>query len=543
MISRVTTLGPLLCLAVVSLSCRTPNRGPRAQSTPAAKSARIQIESSVGDFGVLGLGEEAVLSFTVRNTGDAEASSITLETAGVFLITEHSCGRKVAQGTQCSFKVQFGPSGIGTYRETAHFRYADEAGGGDAVVELLGEVVPSGTLDPRFGSAGVVTTAIGSTFEEAHAMAIQMDGKIVLAGHSNTGSNYDLAILRYNTDGSLDSSFGLGGKVTLAVGGGNDFGEAVVVQPDGKILVAGVAFNGFNNDFIVVRFQSTGSLDTAFGTSGVAWIDVDGGHDFGQAMGLQLDGRIVVAGYARVGVTNDFALARLESDGSADTSFGAGGVTTTPILADNDEARALTIQPNGKIVVAGYARNSSSVYEFAVARFETDGTLDSSFNSTGTETIAIGGDNDYAYALAIQGDGRILLAGRSHNGINYDMAVVRLNPNGSLDNSFDGDGRNLFDLRESHDEVRAMALQTDGKILLVGYSHTAESNYDVAVTRIDASGRMDSFFGNVGSSISALGESLDRAYAVGIQSDGKIVVAGDTYGPLSDDVALLRYFR
>lgn len=543
MISRVISSGLLLFLAFSQTACRQVSRGPHSQSTPPAKSARVEISGASGDFGATGLGETSFQTFQVRNTGEGEVTSFTVESVGRFIVTEHSCGHSIASGSQCAFSVVFSATTAGTYRETLHFRYADEAGGSDATVDLSGFAVPSGALDPSFGTDGVVTTAIGSTFEEAHAMAVQSDGKIVLVGHSNTGMNYDLALLRYSADGALDTTFGSGGKATLAVGSGNDFGEAVAIQTDGKILVAGTAFNGFDNDFVVVRFLSTGAIDPSFGTAGIAWVDIAGAHDFAQAMGLQLDGRIVIAGYARVGGTNDFAVARLESDGSADTSFGVGGVATAAILSDNDEARAMLIQPNGKIVLAGYARNGSAVNEFAVARFESDGSLDTSFNTTGTETIAIGSQNDYAYSVAIQGDGRILLAGRSHNGINFDMAVVRLDPNGSLDASFDGDGRNTFDLRDSHDEARAMAQQADGKIVLAGFSHDDHTNYDVAITRIDSSGQPDLFFGEAGVTVSALGDSLDRAFAAVLQPDGKILVAGDTYGPASDDVALLRYFK
>ncbi len=297
------------------------------------------------------------------------------------------------------------------------------AGGGG----LTPPTPPSGSLDTSFDGDGKVTTPIGSGDDVANAIAIQGDGKIVVAGYSSNGTNLDFTIVRYNTDGLLDTSFGSGGKVTTDFGN-DDAAYAMAIQGDGKIVVAGYSSNGTNLDFTIVRYNTDGSLDTSFDGDGKVTTDIGiGSYDFANTIAIQGDGKIVVAGYSSNGSNNDFAIVRYNTDGSLDTSFGSDGKVTTPIGSGDDEAYAIAIQGDGKIVVAGYSSNGSN-NDFAIVRYNADGSLDTSFGTGGKVTTDFGGDDAAAYAIAIQGDGKIVVAGYSWNGSNNDFAIARYWP-------------------------------------------------------------------------------------------------------------------
>jgi len=326
--------------------------------------------------------------------------------------------------------------------------------------------LPNGSLDTSFDFDGKATIDYGSD-EDAYAVAIQADGKIVVAGYAFTGSNLDIALVRYNTDGSLDGSFGTGGRVTTAVGFGNDRAYAVTIQADGKIVVAGEAYNGSNDDFALVRYNTDGSLDGSFGTGGKVTTAVGSDNDFAYAVAIQADGKIVVAGTSLIGSTADFVLVRYTTDGSLDPTFGTGGKVTTAIGTGNDLAYAVAVQSDQKIVVAGYALIGSTA-DFALARYTTTGSLDLSFGTGGKVTTSLGND-DVANAVAVQSDGKIVAAGYTRAGSSADFALARYTTSGSLDATFDTDGKVTTDLG-NYDVANAVAVQANGKIVLAGYS-------------------------------------------------------------------------
>jgi uncharacterized delta-60 repeat protein len=291
-----------------------------------------------------------------------------------------------------------------------------------------------GSLDPTFSGDGLVTTDFGSS-AEAFAVAIQGDGKIVAAGYA---SDADFALARYNTDGSLDPTFDGDGLVTTDFAGDFDRARAMVIQGDGKIVAAGWAVVPGPCCFALARYNTDGSLDTTF--SGDGRVTTDFGADGAQAVALQADGKIVAGGFTVVTGTIDFALARYNSDGSLDTTFSGDGKVATNFTGDPDEARALAIQGDGKIVAAGGA-GVFGIADFALARYKTDGSLDPSFGGDGKVRMDFAGGIDEASAMAIQGDGKIVAAGRVRVSVNnYDFALARYNTDGSLDPSFDVDG-------------------------------------------------------------------------------------------------------
>jgi len=243
-------------------------------------------------------------------------------------------------------------------------------------------VAAAGDLDPTFGTGGKVTTDIQGDFDKARAVAIQADGKIVVAGSALNGANIDFAVLRYNTDGSLDTTFGTDGKVLTPVLDSDDFALAVAIQPDGKIVAAGLAVTGAD-DIAVVRYNTDGSLDTTFDGDGKATFSIlVGFNDIANAVAIQPDGKIVLAGSTNNGSDDDFAVIRLNPNGSLDSTFNAIGISTFAILDNDDVANAVVLQPDGKIVIAGFTDNGQDT-DFAAARLNPNGSLDLSFGVGG----------------------------------------------------------------------------------------------------------------------------------------------------------------
>jgi uncharacterized delta-60 repeat protein len=405
-----------------------------------------------------------------------------------------------------------------------------------------------GTLDATFGFGGKVTTFIGASNDAATALGIQSDGKILAAGFSFNGANNDFALVRYNTDGNLDASlfgFGTGGKVTTPIGSFDDVAHALAIQSDGRIVVAGFASNGIKNDFALVRYNADGNLDLSFGIGGKVTTPIGSFDDVAHALAIQLDGKIVAAGYSATSATNkDFALVRYNTDGNLDLSFGIAGKVITPVGIFDDVARSLAIQLDGKIVAAGHASNGVDD-DFALVRYNTDGILDAPFGlgGDGKVTTPIGSFNDIATALRIQLDGKIVAAGHSFTGVKNNFALVRYNTNGVLDAPFGlgGDGKVTTSVGSFNDIASALRIQSDGKIVAAGHSSTGVKN-DFALVRYNTDGTLDAPFGIGGKVTTLIGSSNDIAAALGIQSDGKIVAAGHSSNGVNDDFALVRYW-
>ena len=234
-------------------------------------------------------------------------------------------------------------------------------------------IAAPGDLDATFGTGGKVITPIGSGTDKVNSVALQNDGKIVVAGYSFNGSNNDFALVRYHPNGTLDTTgFGSGGKVTTTFGSDNDQGNGVAVQKDGKIVVAGTSSdNSGKSNFALVRYNSNGTLDaTGFGSGGKVTTAIGPSLDRGNGVALQSDGKIVVAGYAGQSPNSDFAVVRYNKDGSLETGFGSGGKVTTAFGGGGaDQGQSVAVQSDGKIVVAGYSFNGSND-DFAVARYD-----------------------------------------------------------------------------------------------------------------------------------------------------------------------------
>ncbi len=394
----------------------------------------------------------------------------------------------------------------------------------------------SGSLDLTFNNDGMVITAIGNSHDYASSIAIQNDGKIVVAGASNNGNGTSIALVRYNTDGNLDNTFNSDGVVTNSIFDG--VAHALAIQSDGKIIVAGESWNGTDVDFALIRYNTDGSLDNSFDTDGIITTPIGNYIDKAYSIAIQNDGKIVIAGKSFNGANDDFALARYNANGSLDNTFGTNGKVITSIGTSADRAFSLVLQIDGKIIVAGESSNSN-YYDFALIRYNTNGSIDSTFGNEGIVITSIGLYSEVIHSLAIQSDGKIIAVGTSSNGPNTVIALARYNTNGTLDNNLDSDGI-LTTSVGNQSQAESVITQSDGKIVVAGSSSDG-SFYDFALVRYNSNGSLDLTFDTDGKVTTSIGGNDNLASCIAIQSDGKIVVAGMTNNGLGDDFAVVRY--
>jgi uncharacterized delta-60 repeat protein len=407
-----------------------------------------------------------------------------------------------------------------------------------------------GDLDTTFSGGKVVETGLASSF--ANAVAIQTNDRIVVVGSSNG----DFAVARYNRNGTLDTTFSADGIVVTDFGGsGPDSANAVAIQSDGKIVVAGQAGLANNARVGVARYNPDGSLDNTFNGTGTLIFDFVGtAGGAANGVALQADGKIVVVGSSGV----DFAVARINTNGTLDTTFGGSpgsGIITRDFGSSNEGATAVAILPDGRIVVAGFTTSAGrGVFAFdyistgGFPQFvgpEVDGT---GAPINGAKHTSFGGGIDAKpTSIAIQPDGKVVLVGDATfttgvpGSVDRFMVIARYNTDGTMDTTFDGDGLRGVDFG-TFSFASGVALQPDGKIVAVG--HVEESlngvvNTKFAVARFNANGSLDATFsgdGRLTTDFSAT--TRDSAKAVAVQKiDGRIVAVGSS----NSRFALARY--
>ena len=386
---------------------------------------------------------------------------------------------------------------------------------------------------------GPFSVEIGGNGGGGTSSALQSDGKLVVAGFAVYGLNYDFAVMRFNTDGSLDTTFGDGGKLTSVIGTSDEWGTSVVIQPDGKILVAGWCYLGSHYDFAMIRFNTNGSFDTSFGIGGKVTTSIGTYHDVATCMTLLPDGRVLVGGYAAIGSTYDFALIQYNTDGSLDTTFGNGGKVVTAIGSGHDIGWSIVRQADGKIVLGGKS-NDGKKDDFALVRYNANGSLDTTFGSGGKVITSVGLGSAAVTSLVIQPDGRILVGGTCTNGSNDDFALVRYTVTGALDTSFGNGGKVVTSVGSGKDTGSSIRLQSDGKILQSGSSFGGKSE-EFALVRYHVSGALDTSFGSSGRVITEIGVGNDISDSISVQPDGRIVAAGKSNNGARDSFALVRY--
>ena len=392
----------------------------------------------------------------------------------------------------------------------------------------------SGSLDTSFGSQGRVTTGLVGG---AAAIALQSDGKIVALG--------DMRLARYNVDGTLDTTFGTAGQVAITLTGGlNDTTTDIAIQQDGRIVVVGAGRPGGSNarnDFAIARFNRDGTLDATFGTGGKAYVDFFANHDVANEVLIQPDGLILAIGHAATAAgTNDFAVARLTTAGVLDTTFDTDGKVNVNVAGDIDLAFTGALQADGAIVIAGeVAANNSNPSDTGLVRLLADGKLDTSFDNDGIVQIAFAADTDEADDIAIQADGKIVIVGPVLVGSTLDFMIARLNKDGSRDNSFGTAGLVTTGFGTLQDFARAVAIQPDGLIVAAGDASSTTAS-DFGIVRLRSDGTFDSSFGGGGSLVVDFFGSSDGAATLALQSDGKIVAAGAARNGTTTGVGLAR---
>ena len=442
-----------------------------------------------------------------------------------------------------------------------------------------------GELDQSFGVGGTVVTSMGGGMAQVTAVAILKGheghqdhhgakGKAnkdvkkfeILAGGpallSPGGLNRGFALARYNDDGTLDTTWGAGGKVLTTVGSGDAFAWAMAIQHDRKIVQAGYAYTPSGlpppappafKRFALVRYNEDGSLDSTFGSGGIVLTPVGPGSAVARAVTIQ-GHRIIVGGYSSrcvcdpVGQSSSFpgsldtvAMARYEEDGSLDASFGRGGIATplasvTTLTRSNAE---VVVQEDGKIVTGGIIA-SEGPSKVLTVRLNDDGSLDDSFNGTGYAATLVRG-SDVALTTALQADDKIVQAGFTSGATpgRTDLILTRLNADGTPDTGFgvDGNGTVVTALTTGLSAARAVTVNDDGKIIVVGRAHVAggATDLDFLVERYNTDGTLDSSFGVGGITTTNLG-LVDQGQAVALEH-GRILTGGVS----NDQFALVRY--
>jgi uncharacterized delta-60 repeat protein len=383
-----------------------------------------------------------------------------------------------------------------------------------------------GSLDTNFNGTGILVQPVGSLFAEAKSVAIQADGKIVVVGDCglDCGNYSGAALCRFNPDGTLDQGFGSGGKI-VATGNGSA-ANAVVIQPDGRIVIAGSATDAQNNsDVLVARFLANGTLDTSLATTGrvTTVVGTNGSSAFGLA--LQSDGKIVVGTSCSLS-GNDLAVLRYNSDGSLDSTWNGTGKMFTAVGSSGDTYTDLAIQADGKVVASGGSGFGSGA-ELSMFRCNTNGSLDDSFGSFGRVGTSVGLIS-IGYGLALQKDSRILQTGTTvaSIGSKANVVVVRYNTNGTLDSTFGSGGEAITPIGLAYDYGIALAVQTDAKIVAGCHSQFG-SFYKFAVARFLTNGALDSGYGFGGVNYFDFGTGADEnVNAIALDSIGRTVMVG-----------------
>jgi uncharacterized delta-60 repeat protein len=417
-------------------------------------------------------------------------------------------------------------------------------------------LLSAGALDLTFGGSGKVITHVGigtPSLEGARAMAIDQQGNIVVAGTAKIGNDYDFAVLRYHPDGTPDTSFGNNGKRTIDVdGSGHDDGAyGVAIDSKGRIVLAGYANNGTEDDFAVVRLNANGSLDGTFNGTGIEVTAVavpSPGSSAAYAVTVDASDRIVAAGYAKIGNDDDFAVVRYNTDGSLDTTFGGSGKRTVDMdgAGFDDKVYGVAIDSQGRIVLAGQVNNGIDS-DIGIARLTTTGALDGTFNNgTGKIITHVGNVSpsfDAAHGVAIDPQGNLVVAGTSKLGTDYDFTVLRFTAAGNPDGTFGNSGKRTIDVAgNGHDDgAYGVAIDWHGRIDLAGYASDGSTN-SVAFARLLSDGSTDSTFGNAGKFVTSASSTGGNNQAYGMAADafGRVVAAGYAANATDSDFATLR---
>lgn len=402
----------------------------------------------------------------------------------------------------------------------------------------------SGTLDPGFSGDGIATLDGGANgFDLAYAGTLQPDGKILVAGWTNATPKASCMVARYLTDGTLDASFGNNGRMIAGIPGLSCRSTALALQQDGKILAAGASDNGTNYDFVVLRMLPDGTPDSSFSEDGWATIDFGTSFELAYAVAAQPDGKVILAGRIADGSFANFAMGRLLANGQPDLGFGDQGMVSTD-FREEDSANAIALQDDGKIILGGFSSVSANG-DFALARYNRDGSLDKEFGTGGKVLTDLAGQNesDYITSMFLLSDGRILTAGNANNNnleFTSDAGIVRYMPNGQSDLSFGSNGVVIAPLG-SKTNVEGVSVAADGKVIICGTSDVVQGENRWFLSRFQPEGGLDISFGTLGVVTTNMQGANNFAGDVFVQPDSKIIAVGTVGASPDFNFGIARY--
>ena len=385
-----------------------------------------------------------------------------------------------------------------------------------------------GDLDKTFCNNGKVSVGIGGYFDVAQEVALQSDGKIVVAGYGreSASSFKGLSIARYLHDGNIDYDFGNLGVIQKQTNTMEGELHSIAIQKDDKIIAVGYSISSASNneDITLVRFNSNGYLDKSFGNNGLVVTEITNQKELGEFVAIQPDGKIVVVGTTQHNPSPDIVLARYDEYGQPDFYFGDGGIVITDINSGPDIGKSLVIQRDGKIIVAGLTYNNDKFF-MTLLQYNSDGNLDPTFGKNG---IALTDINSRVgkLGLALQNDGKIILVGPSEVESSHHFTVIRFNNDGVVDKSFGNNGITKTTIG-NFSEAEAVALDSHGNIVVAGTTESGTTAFVVAM--YNPMGILETSFGSDGIAVVSFSDnSIDRAHSVIIDNNGNIIVAGET---------------
>ncbi len=408
------------------------------------------------------------------------------------------------------------------------------------IVMVVQTIVVSGDADPdkSFGDNGKVLTDTNNSVEWINDIAIQNNDKIVVAGAGSKANNiYDFLAVRYDSNGSIDHSFNQTGVFEIDIRGNDsdDRAKGIVIQNNGKVILAGYSQNGSSDyDFTVVRLDSNGSLDTTFNHTGISIIDIrdNGKDDVAFDVTIQHSGKIIVAGHSKNNEGYfDFAILRYDTNGSLDPAFGANknGIVVTDVCREcNDLVYSIALLDDDRIIVAGTSEDS-----FVLLRYSANGIQDMTFRAETYLSVCA-----QLYGISIQSDGKMVAAGC---GESFEFATVRYKSDGTMDPTFDTDGKIIEHIGAYEAHASAVVIQNNGKIIVTGQSLDSDHHAFFTTLRYNNGGKPDTSFNGTGKKFDKLGATDAYAHCVVIQKDGKIIVGGGVYRAGEYNLAMIRY--
>ncbi len=498
----------------------------------------INKTDNVGAVAIQTDGKIILAGYTTTTTGNQFYTAVRFNSNGSIDTTFGSAGVVTGNNTLAGYLS----GGIALQSDGKIILAGNSSFGGTKTVRLN----TNGTLDTTFNGTGAVTTNLAVYVDTAESVAIQTDGKIIVTGskYDATAHTSEYYVFRYNTNGILDTTFNASGVVTASIDKNKPNTAAdVKIQTDGKIVVCGTSYVGSYDDIAIIRLNTNGTLDNTFnGTGKVTSGFLKSGRDVIEKLAVQSDGKILATGYTS---SNNISLARYNTNGTLDTSFNTKGYLTSNFqhtYFDNTlNSSAVLSQTDGKVLIVGnYYSSTSNNQEIFVRRYNASGTVDTTFGTSGMASLGINANWTFSNAAILQTDGKIMIVGSSYIGTVSVFTLVRFNTNGTLDTTFNGTG--ILNTTISVNSVgNSILLQPDGKILVGGWI-TNGADRDLLLMRYNSNGTLDSTFNGNGKVTQGIGTSNDEILKLALQADGKIAVLSSYVNTSGNGrLALLRY--